>query len=169
MPPFAFRMPPTTLVIERSDVETRNHEMVRTLLYHPMCAKAPGDLEGNLELLGFLTLAISGYDDDPREVWQVPEVRTWFAELEGWRPNICYYLSPGMVNLLFCATRIPYTEEDPGMYATGQQVAEFLKDTYYWLNRHMIAHQLEYENCKPFLNHCTAIAEAFDRERIPIQ
>jgi len=44
-----------------------------------------GDRSSALSAEGAVTLVFHGYDDDPRELYSIPEVREWFAELfESW-------------------------------------------------------------------------------------
>lgn len=41
-----------------------------------------------------LAFSIGGYDEDPRELFQIPEVRQWFAALDEAVPHLLYFLSP---------------------------------------------------------------------------
>ena len=44
-----------------------------------------GDRSSAMSAEGAVTLVFNGYDDDPRELESIPEVRKWFAKLfEGW-------------------------------------------------------------------------------------
>src|SRR5450755_1503361 len=44
-----------------------------------------GDLSSAMSAEGAVTLVFNGYDDDPRELESIPEVREWFAKLfEAW-------------------------------------------------------------------------------------
>ena len=40
-----------------------------------------GDRSSAMSAEGTVTLVFEGYDDDPREVYSIPEVRDWFAKL----------------------------------------------------------------------------------------
>ena len=35
-----------------------------------------------LKLQGRIEISISGYDDDPRELWEIPEVIAWFKKAD---------------------------------------------------------------------------------------
>src|ERR1039457_2500224 len=39
-----------------------------------------GDRSSALSAEGTATLVFEGYDDDPREIYSIPEVREWFAK-----------------------------------------------------------------------------------------
>src|SRR5471030_2916964 len=44
-----------------------------------------GDRSSAMSAEGAVTLVFNGYDDDPRELESIPEVREWFAKLfEAW-------------------------------------------------------------------------------------
>jgi Chlororespiratory reduction 6 len=46
------------------------------------------------EWIGNIGLVISGYEDDPRELWEVPEVRRWFSRFVAAVPHLLMFLSP---------------------------------------------------------------------------
>jgi hypothetical protein len=60
-------------------------------------------LSADVTNLGMLWLVFIGYDDDPRELWEIPEVRRWFARLVEAVPHLLYLLDPleGMPKLYF--------------------------------------------------------------------
>ena len=67
--------PPVIFTVERTHVEACD--------FMPLVAffrsQGPDVSEAAiLSLMGYLTLVVSGYDEDPRELWQVPEVRAYF-------------------------------------------------------------------------------------------
>ena len=52
-----------------------------------------GDRSSAMSAEGAVTLVFNGYDDDPRELESIPEVREWFAKLfEAW-PYWSYFAS----------------------------------------------------------------------------
>lgn len=68
---------PVIIVIPRSDVEAANTggtlEVLRAFVER---ARRPSQVRGRL------ALAFQGYDSDPRELWQVPEVRVFVRSLD---------------------------------------------------------------------------------------
>ena len=44
---------------------------------------------------GKLILAITGYDDDPRDLWEIPEVRAWMQALNRQFPFWFYFMDLG--------------------------------------------------------------------------
>jgi hypothetical protein len=48
-----------------------------------------------------IVLSINGYDNDPRSLWDIPEVVSWFKMLFKVHPYIPLLLSPGSVQLYF--------------------------------------------------------------------
>jgi hypothetical protein len=51
--------------------------------------------ENAKRLKGRLVFGIRGYDDDPRELFEVPEVRTWMEELDCEFPYWFYFMGLG--------------------------------------------------------------------------
>jgi hypothetical protein len=51
--------------------------------------------ENAKRLKGRLVFRIRGYDDDPRELFEVPEVRTWMEELDCEFPYWFYFMDLG--------------------------------------------------------------------------
>lgn len=47
-----------------------------------------------MSVLGRVVISVSGYDDDPRPLWEVPEVRRFFARLHRAVPHMLFFLSP---------------------------------------------------------------------------
>lgn len=48
---------------------------------------------GISELQGKIAFSIAGYDTDPREVWEVPEIREYFAQIDRKMPFFLYYIA----------------------------------------------------------------------------
>src|SRR5262245_8596586 len=47
-------------------------------------------------LIGWLSFSVDGYNDDPRELFEVPEVRKYFTKLNQESPGFFYFLMPDM-------------------------------------------------------------------------
>ena len=56
--------------ISRPEVESLNFDNLRKTIAHTNLEAAEN---------GFL-IKFTGYDEDPRAVWEIPEVRRWFKE-----------------------------------------------------------------------------------------
>ena len=77
-----------------------------------------GDRSSAMSAEGAVTLVFNGYDDDPRELESIPEVREWFAKLfEAW-PYWSFFASridqtvPLVLTLLLPGETVP---GEPGM------------------------------------------------------
>jgi len=150
------RRPPVILIIERKHIEKADIMPVLMLFNGGDVSK-----EAIWGLLGFLTLSVSGYDDDPRELWQIPEVRAWFTELERVFPQIVFYLclDNGMINLFYSATRGDCTADDPVAYTSKEEVTAFLEESFYRMNRYLANFDIDYHGYDPYFCHCDAVAK----------
>lgn len=45
--------------------------------------------------LNMLEILVGGYDDDPRSLYEVPEVRRWFSLVYDTWPDLLFWLTPG--------------------------------------------------------------------------
>jgi hypothetical protein len=93
------------VTVSRREVESRDVapalQVLESLLY---------DAETVRAFRGRAGLAFHGYDDDPRELYQIPEVRRFVAELDSRFPYWFYFLSTGndmlkMIAFCLCRTR----------------------------------------------------------------
>lgn len=102
---------PLTVVITRQEVEAADVTSTLDVLN--------GWIRGSnrpVELSGQLMLAIDGYDDDARELWQIPEVRCYIYELDQRFPYWFFFANPHSDTLkvvAFCLTRT--TSVRPGL------------------------------------------------------
>lgn len=53
------------------------------------------DLTVEYDALTHLELSITGYNDDPRSLYEVPEVRRWMTLVSARWPDLYYWLTPG--------------------------------------------------------------------------
>ncbi len=78
-----------TLLADRSDIEALRTEPVlselRSLLRNDMCQR----------FRQRVSLGVSGYDADPRELFQIPEVCRWMAAVDQEWPFWFFFLWPG--------------------------------------------------------------------------
>lgn len=106
-----------------------------------------------------LTLAVHGYDDDPREVFEIPEVRAWFEKAESAVLGWSYYLdleSSNSTLLVFltctCKGELRGLSQD-GMkkliWFPSEELEKFLERQFTSLNhftkRHGISHTVNAE------------------------
>lgn len=77
-----------------------------------------GDRSSAMSAEGAVTLVFHGYDDDPREIEAIPEVREWFAKLFAAWPYWSFFASridqtvPLVLTLLLSGENVP---GEPGM------------------------------------------------------
>lgn len=85
------------------------------------------DGEKTLGRINRITFAVSGYDDDPRELGQIPEVRKFFAQLNEIVPTFFYLLEPvNRMTWLAVSSDVEYVEVD-GQLKIGFDVAPALE------------------------------------------
>ena len=52
-----------------------------------------GFLQSPREFYDSVEITVSGYDDDPRELWEIPEVKRWFETLDKAWPFAFFFMS----------------------------------------------------------------------------
>lgn len=78
---------PIIVAFSRDLVTTRN--MVKAMaMLKPLLA----DRETILQLEGSVSLAYTGWDDDPREIWEIPEIRRFMKKLTAQFPYWFWYI-----------------------------------------------------------------------------
>ena len=87
------------LVIQRADVESRNLAPYLS----PLVALLE-DRDAVIRRRQDVRPSISGYDSDPRELYQIPEVRTFLALMDQQFPYWFYFVDPdcGFLPILMC-------------------------------------------------------------------
>ena len=63
------------------------------------------------ESCGRFRITIKGYDDDPRQVFDIPEVRGWFAALHKDAPHFPFFLEPELI-VVYAAALLPHSYEN---------------------------------------------------------
>ncbi|WP_145052503.1 hypothetical protein [Paenibacillus xylanexedens] len=82
------------------------------------------------KMRGKISLGFNGYDDDPREVYQIPEIRSWTKRLVTNVPHIFYLLNPdayGMKTVLLCTSNVVGRVGDTTMVETASGKAQIEK------------------------------------------
>jgi hypothetical protein len=80
------------------------------------------DKESARSAMGSVSILVDGYDDDPREIYQIPEVRDWYGKLVEAVPHLLFFLFPEAQ-----AVKNLYLVLNGGPKAGGKQVAAFFK------------------------------------------
>lgn len=92
----------TSFVIAKDDVLSLNTEKVEHAIQHAAKQTLGQKRHHAIEL------AIDGFNDDPRDLYQIPEASAWFKALFERNPDVVFWLSPGSLRLLLL-TCIPGT------------------------------------------------------------
>jgi hypothetical protein len=71
------------------------------ILMHPLKQRISSVTLAVKSLRAESTIGIHGYDDDPRELNELPEVRDFINKLDARFPYWCYFLSKSATGLLF--------------------------------------------------------------------
>jgi hypothetical protein len=100
------------LIITRDDIEAQRCEE----LLLQIIAKA--DIAGSLAAIqGCITFSVDGYNDDKRELWEIPEVKAYFRKLDQIAPHFLFFIAneePGVCVRLFLQMFI-----DPEFFSTS--------------------------------------------------
>ena len=77
------------VTIERDDVEAGDVSKAVAIFnsFSKNCRTA-------MRVIGCVEFSVSGYDDDPRPLWQIPEVRRFFKRLRHDVPHVLFFLCP---------------------------------------------------------------------------
>jgi hypothetical protein len=71
------------------------------------------------EACGRFRITIKGYDDDPRQVFDIPEVRGWFEALHKDAPHFPFFLEPELI-VVYAAALLPHTYQNAELkFETG--------------------------------------------------
>lgn len=98
------------IVIAREDIESGETGRVLEILYRFLTTKKIA--KKNRELLDF---SVDGYNDDQRELYEIPEVREWFTELDRQFGYWFYFLSKKAKSLrLLAACLCKYEKTNDG-------------------------------------------------------
>lgn len=124
-------------------------------------------LEANQELIlhnkGKVEVCIHGYDDDPRELFDIPEVMSWirgiFKEIDSWGYFLDLDNTGQFMKVLFIAHTKHYVIA-PGQLGYEEQASNnFISSLFEMLNnfcdRHGINDNINIEQCEKILNYVT--------------
>ena len=83
--------------ISRQEIETKNFNRINQLI---MTLNSVG-----INARGNILLSVSGYDDDAREIYQIPEIREYYQKILSLCPHMLYFLTNDCQNaacFLYC-------------------------------------------------------------------
>ena len=109
------------VVVDRSEVEGLDVSRTAVIL-----SRALADRDAVKRYRGRVDIAFSGYSNDPRELYDVPEVRRFCSKLDDAFPYWFYFLSTDGVTLgLIACCLCSVTELRPGIVSFGTDLLQF--------------------------------------------
>lgn len=118
------------VVVDRTDVEVGDVSRAATALL-----RALANRETIERLRGRVAVAFHGYSDDPRGLYEIPEVRRFCAELDGEFPFWFYFLSAEGVTLGVIASCLcSVATVKPGGVSFGPDLRDFMTRHFEALN-----------------------------------
>ena len=118
------------VVVDRTDVEAGDVSRAATALL-----RALANSETIERLRGRVDVAFHGYSDDPRELYEIPEVRRFCAELDGEFPYWFYFLSAEGVTLgVIACCLCSVAKVRPGVVSFGPDLLDFMTRHFEALN-----------------------------------
>jgi hypothetical protein len=92
----------TLIVILATREEIENQDLSRIEPLLNSLLKSPLDFYGSVDIV------VDGYDNDPRELWEIPEVRSWFQVLDKRWPYWFYFScteTAGLCTVMLCCVK----------------------------------------------------------------
>lgn len=137
------------MIIQITKDEVLSNDVSRLQDFFRMFEAAPDVLP---DIRNKLTLAVHGYDDDTREVYEIPEVRAWFAKAEDAVLGWSYYLDlesrySTLKVFLMCICKVESGGESKDgkqrivLISLTERIA-FLKRSFHSLNRFTQRHNI---------------------------
>lgn len=129
------------IFITRPELETGNISDTLTVLQSPL-----DDRRNILRQQNKIRVFVNGYDDDPRELWDIPEVRAFYRKLDEKFPYWFWFCDKGAVSLKVISDCL---YQPSGKAEEGKQAAALVDDAE--LDKFMRRHyQAIDELCKDF-------------------
>lgn len=147
--------PKIFLAAERDDVAGLDTRMVVETLdsYSRDRASAMGQL-------GNVTVTMSGYDDDPRALWEIPPARAWWSMLKEEVPHLLFFLDPQMKGPYVFAFMTCKLLDRGGKKAIDvEEVESFLATGFAEMNRFCKRLGID-PQCQPVTDHCFAVTKS---------
>ena len=110
------------VVVDRTEVEAGDVSRAATALLRALAKR-----ETIERLQGRVDVAVHGYSDDPRELYEIPEVRRFCADLDGEFPYWFYFLSAEGVTLgVIACCLCSVAKVGPGVVSFGPDLLDFM-------------------------------------------
>ena len=107
-----------SILINRSDVESQNIQPILLQLNH--FASSAELAKSSFESVD---VVFGGYDDDPRELWEIEEVRAFVSSLNNAFTHWVYILNKetsGLQAILFCLLPVQKSEHGSGQLSNSR-------------------------------------------------
>lgn len=110
-------------------IEVEPYDLLERDTRLPLASINLANEEGLIEeAFGRFRLTIKGYDDDPRQPFDIPEVRGWFAQLHQDAPFFPYFLEPELI-LVYAASLLEHSYSDGALRLNPSEVEDFVQRT----------------------------------------
>jgi hypothetical protein len=119
---------PSIIVVSRNEVETRN--LSGPLAVLKSCIASVDHIRSHFNRLD---ITFHGYDDDRRELWQIPTVREYVWSLDDKSPYWLYFLTKeglGLQCLMYCLMP-PYLSESGRRTVLPQRLHQLLTERWF--------------------------------------
>ncbi|HXG28298.1 MAG TPA: chlororespiratory reduction 6 domain-containing protein [Nevskiales bacterium] len=142
------------ILVEAAEVLTCDTRHVRKTL-DSLIPKHMGDNRNGVVIL------INGYDDDPQELFLIPEVRKWFHSLFDNVPDLFFWMNMGSGRLMFYALMMGKPIRiHGGTTIRSEDMRKFLKWGFYQLNIFCKRHGIDPEPSNQHILECLKEASA---------
>lgn len=130
------------LIVDRRDIEEFAIYSIVELFNQLQVTR-----ETIFESRGKIDFVIHGYDDDPRELFEITEVRRWISLVESqvkyWSFFLCLDRESQGINLLYSCTTTCKKVSPTQMYIPVEETFEFWTRHIAWLNEFCDKHQID--------------------------
>jgi Chlororespiratory reduction 6 len=110
-------------------IEVEPYDLLEKDTRLPLASINLANEEGMIEeSCGRFRITLKGYDDDPRQVFDIPEVRGWFTQLAKDAPHFPFFIEPEMM-LVYAAAVVSHTYEDGAIHFDRAEIADFISGT----------------------------------------
>lgn len=118
------------IVIAREDIEAGNIGRVLEIFSRFLATSKL--MIKNRELLDF---SVDGYNDDPRELYEIPQIRKWFEDLNEHFPYWFYFLSKRAKSLRLLATCLcSFEKASQGISLNSADLLRFIQNSFVGMN-----------------------------------
>ena len=130
------------VVVSRDDVESKDISSTLDTLSSLLVDRASVQ-----KYQGRVSISFDGFNDDPREIYEVPEIRRFCTQLDVSFPYCLYFLSmqdPSLKMFAFCLCRVE--KDGPGVVRLDEMdLASFFQSHFTAMNRLFSVYSLDEE------------------------